>query len=289
MKTHNYTILLAAVLSFAACDEIPPAVDMTVPTLDLLDTTYMAPIATPDPKVVVVEEFTGVRCVPCVDGHIKIEELLTKYGKENLAVVSIHSGGFAIPKPGHSKEDYFTQKGEEIRVWHAVGQYPSSVIDRKIFAGQTGLRLSKSLWDPSIAEQLLVTPKVNVKVTPSIVSPAVGIEHLVARVEVQFLETITDPVRITVMVKESHIIDYQATLAGDDDDYLHEHVLRGIMTPSNGTTITAGSEAGRVVIREFAIENMPPHWKTEDMEVIAFVHQAGSDKLVLQGARAEVQ
>src|ERR1700741_1300369 len=85
-------------------------------------------------RKVLIEEFTGVRCVNCPDGSAEIENLLSLYGG-NLVAVSIHSGFFSDPYPDNLY-DFRTPEGDQLLNY--LGQplgYPTAVIDRKLFNG----------------------------------------------------------------------------------------------------------------------------------------------------------
>ena len=132
MKKIVYLSLLAVVLG--SCTEIPPV----VPALG-------------DRKVL-VEEFTGVRCVNCPAGASELENLKGIYG-ERLVIVSIHAGDFSPPFTD-SRFDFRTAEGDalEKRLGAPLG-YPTAVINRKKFTGQTGLQVGRSQWAGLIAAE----------------------------------------------------------------------------------------------------------------------------------------
>ncbi|MDV7402453.1 hypothetical protein RZS08_64120, partial [Arthrospira platensis SPKY1] len=59
-----------------------------------------------------IEEFTGVRCVQCPAGSADIETYLAIHG-EQLIAVSIHAGGFSFPFD-ESVHDFRTEEGEAL-------------------------------------------------------------------------------------------------------------------------------------------------------------------------------
>ena len=62
-------------------------------------------------KKVLIEEFTGVRCVNCPQGSAEIENLLSIHG-DKLVAISIHAGFFAPPYP-ESLYDLRTPDGDK--------------------------------------------------------------------------------------------------------------------------------------------------------------------------------
>lgn len=51
---------------------------------------------TPQDKNVVLEEFTGVNCVFCPDGHARAQAIQDAY-PDRVSLINIHTGGFANP------------------------------------------------------------------------------------------------------------------------------------------------------------------------------------------------
>ena len=71
-------------LTAIACSEIPEDERLV----------YVEPPAVN--RAVLIEDFTGQRCVNCPNAIIEIEQLEQQYGKENVIAVGIHSGPLAV-------------------------------------------------------------------------------------------------------------------------------------------------------------------------------------------------
>lgn len=50
-------------------------------------------------KNVVLEEFTGIHCQYCPDGHRRAQELKDAH-PDDVIIINIHTGSFANPDPG---------------------------------------------------------------------------------------------------------------------------------------------------------------------------------------------
>ncbi|MFT5384236.1 MAG: hypothetical protein ACI81W_001636, partial [Saprospiraceae bacterium] len=149
MKKYIFSILVLVFL-FTACEENMPVIACLSCENDdneMLD---------PQDKRVLVEEFTGVRCINCPAGSIEIENLLAFHG-ERLIAVSIHAEFFAKPYTNESLYDFRTEEGENIINFLGLPEaYPSSVIDRKIYSGEADLQLvGLSSWAGRIGNQVL--------------------------------------------------------------------------------------------------------------------------------------
>ena len=270
-------ILSALVLSIAllssSCEEIPPVINPF--DGNPVDTTVDIEN---QQRQVLIEEFTGVRCVQCPAGSAEIETLLAIHG-ERLVAVSIHAGDFAPPFP-QSLVDFRTEEGEQlINFLGPPISYPSAVIDRKLFEGENDLILGRNDWAGYIAEQKAIAPRVKIalKSTFNPTSRKVDLE-----VKLYPQEDIADPdVRISVMLTESNIVDIQDTPDGKINDYVHRHALRDMLTSYLGEAITEPLTTGTILTKNFSY-TLPAGWNEEEMDAIAFVHLGGGSKEVLQ-------
>ena len=145
MKKFLYLFFVLSLGLFAGCEEISPEIN-----------PQMGPNTDPDdpspvedqPRQVLIEEFTGVRCVNCPDGSEAIETLLNIHG-EQLVAVSIHSSGsFSVPNDENAY-DFRTTEGDNILSFlgEPIG-YPTAVVNRKKFPDEFDLQLGKVSLEP---------------------------------------------------------------------------------------------------------------------------------------------
>lgn len=267
-------------LFFSACDEIAPTV-----------TGSMGGASEPSPvqdqkRQVIIEEFTGVRCVQCPAGSSAIQGLLADHG-EQLVAVSIHAGDFSPPYPT-SQYDFRTPEGNQLLTYldEPFG-YPSASVDRKLFPGKIRLQLGQGDWAGSIASELQIPPKVRINIEPTF---DVGTRKLTADVTLYVDQAITDPdVRLSIMITESEIHDLQIKPGSSTPvpDYTHRHVLRDMLTNYAGDPITESLSSGAEVTKTFNF-TMPDDWKEENCEIVAIVSLAGSSKEVFQAHQVHV-
>jgi hypothetical protein len=230
-------------------------------------------------KYVLLEEFTGVRCVTCPQGAAEIANLKSIYGK-NLIPIAIHAGFFAVKYP-NSRFDFKTAKGQSLHDWFGSPDgYPSAVIDRKVFPGEAGLHLGRNQWANYLAQQLSIIPKVklNIKTAYNDESRMLNIE-----VEVEAQEDISSDLRLTVLLKEDNMIDIQADVnapGGLVPQYNHKYVLREILTNFDGNFLTNRMLFRDKVTRSFSfrIPEEDGWWKVQDIQVVAFVTEQISNQ-----------
>ncbi len=270
-------VAVAALCGLSACSEIPP----TLP--DPTDSSGTDELQDQQ-RQVLIEEFTGVRCVNCPAGSAFIEDLLALHGRR-LVAVSIHAGEFSYPF-SDSQYDFRTPEGDQILDY--VGQpfgYPSAVINRKLFEGEATLQVGKGSWAGYIEQEKAQPPAVKIGLETSW---AAATRRLEVGVRVWVVQPLSgEAIHLTVLLTENGIVDLQETPSGRDPDYVHKHVFRTTLTPALGELLGSSFSAGQVLRRSYSIA-LPELWQVENCHVVAFVHRAGASKEVLQAHQVAV-
>ncbi len=270
-------LLLCSLLWLSACSEIPPVIpEPSNPAgPDDLDNQQ---------RQVLIEEFTGVRCVNCPAGSAFIQDLLALHGNR-LVAVSIHAGEFSYP---YNDSQYNFQTPEGDQILNYLGQpfgYPSAVIDRKLFEGEATLQVGKGSWAGYIEQEKAQPPKVKVGLETA--WQAAG-RKLEVDATVRAVENVSaDDIRLTVLITEDGIVDVQETPQGKDPNYVHRHVFRTTLTPALGESLGPALTAGQTLNRSYSFA-MPDLWVAENCHVVAFVHLDGASKEVLQAHQVAV-
>lgn len=235
-------------------------------------------------KQVLVEEFSGVKCVNCPAGSDAIQVLAGIYG-EQLVAVSIHAGFFSTPYP-ENRYDFQTQNGYALLDY--LGQplgFPTAVINRKQFPGQDALQLNQREWAGAIAAELEGEPSVKIDIQNTF---DVNTRLLQVAVDLYIQERIDEEdVRLSVLVMEDNIEDFQLTPEGKIGDYLHRHVFREMLTDYRGVQLTETLLPGEKISRGFQM-TLPEAWRVEHCTVVAFVNLNGGVKEILQAHMAGI-
>ncbi len=247
--------------------------------------TEIGPTVTPSgsDRIVLIEEFTGVQCVNCPLGSEQIEALLESHG-DNLVAVSIHAGSFSHPYPD-SQHDFRTEEGTslETMLGPPIG-YPIAAINRKVFPDELEIMLGKNKWAGYIEQEKAIQTKVNIDLDKNFDADT---RQLDITAKLSFVETITAPLRLTVMLVENGVKDLQLTPEGKDYEYTHKHILRDMMTNFDGNDYTGGSNEGDTGEQSFGMV-IPQEWNVENCSVIVSLHQYQGDRDVLQAAQIGV-
>lgn len=266
------TLFMGCLLLWGACHEIAPIITPT----DGGNGGGNTPVENQQ-RQVLIEEFTGVRCVNCPAGSQAIETLLGIHG-ERLIAVSIHAGFFSPPYD--SASEFRTPEGNNLLNYlgSPLG-FPTAVVNRRKFAGEENLQIGQGKWAGYIAEELLAPPTVKIGLTRTYDAATRRLE-LTSKLFVQ--ETITgEDLRLSVMLLESGPVGRQLTPQGEQADYVHKHVLRTMLSPYDGSPIDEPFTSGAEITRTFNY-TIPDGWVAEKCRLVVFVSRNSGTKDVLQ-------
>ena len=219
----------------------------------------------PENRTALLEDFTGIHCVYCPDGHV-IMAAIAAANPGKVSLVGIHAGGFAVP--GAGEPDFRTPEGNALDSYYQVPGYPSGVINRHAFPG--GAARGRGSWVGDVAEMLDLPSPVNLGMESSYDT---GSQELT--VHVQLYYTSDSPGgddHISVLITEDNIIGPQT---GGSANYNHLHVLRDYFTGIWGEAVSTTS-TGTTVDRTFTL-TVPAAWNIANCKVTAFVGEYQSD------------
>ncbi len=244
-------------------------------------------------RVVLLEEFTGVGCSGCPAGSAEIENLLSIY-PDNLIAVSIHAGHFASESQWNANQRYDLRSpdGERLAEEYFGGvppAFPSATINREL-SETNRLYVLSERWSSSIAKELAEGSSVDLKISRFYDKESRKLE---IDLTVLALSALPADVRVSVIITESGIVDYQVDNNAPGDgwipEYVHKHVLRDMITPFDGKVISSSGIALTESLTKSFSTVLPDNFVAENCEVIAFVHKNTSEtKEVLQAIKVHV-
>ena len=193
---------------------------------------------TPENKNVILEEFTGISCPYCPDGHA-IAQGIKDNNPGDVMLINIHTGGYATPQgPG---TDFNTNFGAALATNASVSGYPTGSVNRD------GPAMSRSSWASATATQLSQPSPVNVW-SEAIID--MGTNTLTVNVEIYYTgsQTVTSN-KINVAVLQNNIegpqsggASYNPSAVLANGNYNHTHMLRHLITGQWGEDITNVSQ-----------------------------------------------
>jgi hypothetical protein len=234
---------------------------------------------TPTNKNVVLEEFTGIHCQYCPDGHARAQQIFNE-NPGRVVLVNLHQGSYATPSG--SDPDYRTIYGDNLAAQTALTGYPTGTVNRHYFpdyADNGGTAMGRGYWALAAKDILMAPSPVNVGLSSTFDT----ITRLLT-VTVETYYTATSPQAtnyINVALLENGIIGPQQVLSTWNTSYTHNHMLREFLTGQWGDTLTA-TAAGAFTSRTYTY-TVPVGFNVHNCDVAAYV--AESHQEVYTGAQ----
>lgn len=265
MKKILYMALATAFIGLASCDDDFDGDNryMTNPNPPQVDTTGYV-------KRVLVEDFTGQRCVNCPDAAQMLSGLKEETYGDRMILVAMHAGGLSLGTPLHNDvaQTYMTALG-------MGANNPAISIDRVY--NDDGVY---SNWPNAIASRAAAS-------TPCEVKPFVSMgsdRSVSVLAQVSFSSAVSDSIGVQHWLLEDSIVGFQITHEGSSMDYVHNHVFRDCLYEDiwgmplskgvdaeymAGTTYTAPVTTGYVI---------PDDWDIDNISIVSFVFRYSTDE-----------
>ncbi len=229
----------------------------------------------PQPRNVVLEEYTGIHCGYCPDGHKKAKALKDA-NPGRVVLINVHAGSYAVP--GTGEPDFRTQFGEQLVSLAGVGGFPAGSVNRMVFPGAANsapytpqkagvTALSRGGWARAAADSVLngsISP-VNIGAKTKWLNSN---RELTVDMELYFTSAISGAVKLNVVLLESHVWGPQSG-APDTKNYEHNFILRHMLTGQWGDQITTTSQASSVA-KNYKY-TVPANVKIENCDIALFV------------------
>lgn len=227
---------------------------------------------TPENKKVILEEFTGINCVFCPDGHA-IARNIQNNNPGNVFLVNIHAGGFAAPNG--NQPDFRTAEGNGIRAFFGANFYPSGMINRHQFNGN--YVLSRTAWTSSANQILAQSSYVNLAMEADI---DVQTNEITVHVEAYY--TANSPVgtnKLNVALLQNNTLGPQ-TGGNMGNEYVHMHRLLDMVTGQWGDDVTP-TTSGTFIDRTYTMTIPADHngvpINIEDLELVVFMTEDNAE------------
>ena len=258
MKMKLYILLFLLVLMVVACTHID-------------ESERLIYVKLPSAKrVVLLEDFTGQRCVNCPKGTEVIEQLQQTYGDSVFVAVGIHGGPLGF-SGNASQVGLATSMGDEYyNHWHLEYQ-PVGLVNRHGAVNYTE-------WAKAVKEELT-------KPAPLEMDMDAMLNQGQIQIVIEMLGTDGSTTgKLQVWVLEDQITAMQLMPDGKANaNYVHQHVLRAAVNGLWGEDFTIGEGEMKSRMMEMAVED---GWNPENLSIVAFVY---NDQGVQQTVKAKVK
>jgi len=235
-------------------------------------------------KKVILEEYTGIYCVYCPDGHSRAQALKNQYPND-VFLINIHTGGYAIPNPAINDPDFRTPFGDAIASQSNLTGYPSGSVNRQYFsslASNGGTAMGRGNWNSAASQVLNQSAYVNVGVEATI---NVQNNELTVHVEGYYTgSSLQNTNYLNVVLTQNNTLGPQ-TGGNMGSDYNHMHRLVHMITGQWGEVISTTSTGS--FIDETFTYTIPSNYNGIDvliteLNVIAFITETQQE--IISGA-----
>lgn len=262
MKIRNmiWSLMLLSFI-FTSCDKIdaPFTEEVVKPTTN---------------KKVLLEDYTGQRCVNCPAAHEIAHQLQDAFGEENLIVVAVHAGFFADPVSAPFDYDFRTTAGTEYESYFSVQTYPTGMVDRVNTGGN--YLIDKDGWSTQIAQQFEESALINIEIDNSLSG-----NSLSGEINLEFIDELSTQAQLQIWIIEDNIVKPQVIPGGLDEEYVQMHVLRGAINGSWGQALPATTySAESTESISFSNFQLGDDWVPENLSLVAFVYDQESKKVI---------
>lgn len=243
----------------------------------------------PQKKNVVLEEFTGIHCGYCPDGHrIANEMVAANPGK--VFLINIHAGGYATPAAGEL--DLRSAAGTAIDGASGVTGYPAGSVNRSKSPWSEG----RGGWTTTASGILSQNSPVNVFVKSYVDFKT---RELTTEVEIYYTSASAQAKNyLTVALTQDNILGTQTDYGNYnptnwvDGKYKHNHVLRQLITSGNFGEAIDTTTSGYYKYKKF-VTTIPASYNSVEavlynMNVVAFVSESSTGGNILSAAEAKV-
>lgn len=214
-------------------------------------------------RAILIEDFTGQKCINCPTGTEIINGIVDTYGEDNVIAVGIHSGplGFA----GNSKtvglmtdtgNEYYTRWDKE----NKMGQ-PWVIFNRK-----TSPDSHYNNWAAMVGT--IISEKANLSVKIANAYDA-ATRTLTTTVGADGVNGTVNG-KLQVWIVEDGVKALQMMPDGKPNkEYMHNHVFRAAVNGTWGEDVTV--KEGETTTKQYSYK-LPEAWNADNIAIVAFVY-----------------
>ncbi len=221
----------------------------------------------PQNRKAILEEFTGIHCQYCPQGHAIAEQILRNI-PGNAFAINIHQGGYATPSSG--QPDFRTPFGNAIANQTGITGYPSGTINRHVFFGSNTI-LDRGQWGASAYQIVAMPSYLNMAVEASI---DLDTRELIVHVESYYTGNSPQPTNfLNVALLQNNTLGPQ-TGGNQGNNYNHMRRLVHLITDQWGEEIATTTQ-GSFVDRTYTY-SIPENYNNvpvvlSNMEIVVFM------------------
>jgi|TARA_B110000263_G_scaffold32004_1_gene24307 hypothetical protein len=298
MKRLLYITFIFAIITSCEVIEGPYMNDVIVPVDTSID-QYV--------KNILIEDYTGHLCTFCPDAARELDAIHDVYGSQIIGL-ALHAGTqFGRPYPLDSTMnpdqkftyDFRTSWGEEWDDFFEVSQngLPKGMINRIEYSSGDH-RKDYGQWSAIVGDELNKEVQLGITINSTVIGNT-GDIHITT----EALSTLVGNYKLVVCLAENQITNWQKDGGIEDPSYIHNHVLRTVLTSSWGENLSGGGtyiDDGDIFEHSYSInltdlenENIQHSqdvliqgngnaggWQSTNMNIIAYIYDVSNYEIL---------
>ena len=291
MKKIHFLLVgfIAATFLWTACDKVDEGlkvIDVQKIPDDINDTIFFADSIFVDQKQVLLEDFTGHKCVNCPEAAIAAHGWVEDYN-HRLIIYSVHAGFQALPDAsGDYTMDFTNPVSDEIFNFFGQPFNPTATVNRVEYNGNVILLFITGDWENAVAAEMNKDNRVNVNLKNTFYPKS---NSVLIHVTTSFIVPTDLTYKLVVMIAEDNIVapqknnneDFGAETVPDWLDYVHHNVLRDAVSATFGSSINDGSS---ITVNEpyesTFLYPIDENWIASNCKIIAYVIEDGTGEVI---------
>lgn len=232
-------------------------------------------------KTVVLEDFTGVRCVNCPKAAEVAHTLKTLYG-EQLILIEMHPASLkSLTRPAASGDaDLSCDEASEYAAEWAISSLPQGLVSRKQASGKY---MAPELWSGAVAEAMAEEPIVGIKGSAKKEAASIKVD-----ISANFVLDYKEAVNVLCFVLEDGFSVTQKSGEGDLKDYKHNHVFRKrIESDKWGVSLLSSATKGETATYSASVD-IDAAWNVDNLNVVVLLCSASTHE-ILQAKNIKVE
>lgn len=211
-------------------------------------------------RSVLIEDFTGQRCVNCPNAADEIHKLQQEYGEDVVIAVGIHGGPLSVENnPERNIVGLATETGDNYNSYWNIEQWPMGMVNRGGVCPYTD-------WKARVREELAKEAPVSLGVDFRFDDSG---KDLIARVVVEGTVGHVDG-KMQLWVVENNITAIQLMPDGNaNTDYVHQHVFRTAVNGEWGEDISLNE--GESLKKDYSF-SPADLWNSDNLALVVFVY-----------------
>jgi len=239
-------------------------------------------------RTVLLEDYTGMKCVNCPAAAVSAEALVELY-KGQVIVMAVHAGYFSKPDPtGNYTADYRTTEGVAWFNDFQLISNPMGMVNRTPFNGK--IPIGAGSWAEAVSAAVKEDKVTSISIHTELSGTLRG--QLSTTIDTKFLTPLTGAYSLTVCILEDSIIGWQKnndTAVGpipDIEKYVFNNMLRAVINGTYGEQLTTDVDTGQTYTKNYVF-TLNDSWVPDHLSVLAFV--SNTDSLgIIQVERKEL-